>query len=336
MAFEIVRYTDAWEEKWDRFVMQSAFNGTFLQTRHFLNYHPQGRFTDASLLFLQGSQIAAVIPACEVSENGKRCFYSHKGSTFGGFVIDKAKYNISSLETLFETFEKYIIQEGYHEAFIKNTSDVFSEGSNELLDYYFYKNGYTVIDELSFYIDCSRTGDDILSSWSSGRRRDYKYALKNDLLFRRLEGDDELASFYDILVSNLARHNARPVHTLDELREFRDSRLQDIVDFFGVFHHGELIAGTMLFYFRKNVLHTQYLAQKAEYASLFTMNYLNYNLIRLAKEKGFSKFSFGISTEERGKILNTGLAVFKEGFGTQFCNNRSYDKQFVLPCSGSC
>ena len=74
MAFNIIKYSDEWEAKWDKFVMKDSANGTFLQSRKFINYHPQGRFSDASILVMQGTNIVAVIPACDTVENGKRCF----------------------------------------------------------------------------------------------------------------------------------------------------------------------------------------------------------------------------------------------------------------------
>ena len=49
MQWTVRPYTPADEAEWDRFVMHESGNGTFLQTRNFLNYHPAGRFTDASL-----------------------------------------------------------------------------------------------------------------------------------------------------------------------------------------------------------------------------------------------------------------------------------------------
>lgn len=327
MDMEIVRYTKEWEDRWDRFVMNRSVNGTFLQTRNFLNYHPVGRFEDASILCVQGSNIVAVIPACATREDGKKCFFSHKGSTFGGIILDREKYNISTLDTVFSLLEKHYIQCGYKLAYIKDTSNVFSSIDLALSDYFFYKYGYSSINELSFYIDCAELSEDIVSTWTSGRRRDYRYSLQNGLVFKQLKSEKEIKDFYEILVENLALHNTGPVHTFDELIDLWKNRLSEIIDFYGVCHDEKLIAGTMLFYFNSDVLHTQYLAQRGEYANLFTMNFLDYNLIKLAKEKGYKKFSFGISTENRGKDLNMGLALFKEGFGTKFCNNRSYKKE---------
>lgn len=45
---EIQSYDSQYEAMWDQFVLESTVNGTFLQTRRFLNYHPEGRFQDAS------------------------------------------------------------------------------------------------------------------------------------------------------------------------------------------------------------------------------------------------------------------------------------------------
>lgn len=326
MNFETVRYSDGWGKKWDQFVLNKSANGTFLQTRNFLNYHPKDRFKDASLLVIQGSNIVAVIPACETSENGKKCFFSHKGSTFGGVILDINKYRITDLEELFTVFESFLIEDGYDCVYIKNTSAIFAKNSPELLDYFFYKNNYKEIDELSFYIDCRAIKSDITQSWTAGRRRDYRYSLKNSLRFERLIRDSDISCFYSILKDSLLRHGVEPVHSLAELFEFKYDRLSDIVDFYGVFYDNILVAGTMLFYFDKEVLHTQYLAQRMDYSYLFPMSFLIYNLIKFAKDNGFKKFSFGISTENQGKTLNKGLATFKEGFGTQFCNNRSYYK----------
>ncbi|MCM1308222.1 MAG: GNAT family N-acetyltransferase [Butyrivibrio sp.] len=326
--FTIEKYEKHYEERWDWFVMNNSVNGTFLQTRNFLNYHPEGRFYDASVLVMQGSNIVAVIPACDVKDEGKRSFFSHKGSTFGGIVIGKEKYDISTMEELFPCLEEYIKSEGYERAVFKNTSDVFSDKNSDLLDYYFYKNDYDYFNEISFYIDCEKMSEDIISDWFATRRRGYRNSLKSGLSFRRIETDAEIAVFYDILCKNLKKFGTVPVHTLEELLEFKHNRLSEDIDFYGVYLEDRLVAGTMLFYFGKRVLHTQYLAQDADYSKLYTMNFLDYEVIRMAREKGFSKFSFGISTEDRGKVLNTTLALFKEGFGCDYCVNRSYTKTF--------
>ena len=63
MSFIVRPYTETLADKWDAFVMSHAVNGTFLHTRRFLNYHPQGRFEDCSLMIYNAQELCAVIPA---------------------------------------------------------------------------------------------------------------------------------------------------------------------------------------------------------------------------------------------------------------------------------
>lgn len=326
MSLEVVKYEDKYKDVWDQLVLKNSVNGTFLQSMNFLNYHPKDRFKDASVMIMQGTNLVAVIPACDVEDEGKRCFFSHKGSTYGGIVIDEKKYNISILDELIPNLDDYLKSEGYENVILKCTSGLFSKRPVDLLDYFLFKNGYDQFDEVSFYIDVQHAPEDLLSILTSSRRRDYRYSLKNNLKFRHLDTNEEIVDFYAILIKNLEKFNAKPVHTIEELIELKRNRLTDIIDFYGVFYEDKMVAGTMLFYFGKQVLHTQYLAQDPEYADLFLMNYLDFKLIQLARDNGFKKFSFGISTEERGKVLNKGLALFKEGFGCDYSINRSYTK----------
>ena len=48
--FRFEKYDSSLEKEWDRFIEEKSVNGTFLQSRKFFNYHPEGRFTDASLV----------------------------------------------------------------------------------------------------------------------------------------------------------------------------------------------------------------------------------------------------------------------------------------------
>ena len=89
MQWTVQPYTADQEAAWDRFVMQESGNGTFLQTRNFLNYHPAGRFEDASLVvYNEHGGLGAVVPgAVQQRKDGRKVFRSHPGSTYGGLVL---------------------------------------------------------------------------------------------------------------------------------------------------------------------------------------------------------------------------------------------------------
>lgn len=46
--FRFEKYDESSEKQWDQFISEKSINGTFLQSRRFLNYHPKGRFKDVS------------------------------------------------------------------------------------------------------------------------------------------------------------------------------------------------------------------------------------------------------------------------------------------------
>ncbi len=72
------------EAEWDAFI-GSSNNGTFLQTRRYLNYH-KDRFTDVSLIIRNDKQrIVGVFPAA-TSSMDTSLVSSHPGITHGGLI----------------------------------------------------------------------------------------------------------------------------------------------------------------------------------------------------------------------------------------------------------
>uniref|UniRef100_UPI00258526E4 GNAT family N-acetyltransferase n=1 Tax=Ruminococcus sp. TaxID=41978 RepID=UPI00258526E4 len=171
-----------------------------------------------------------------------------------------------------------------------------------------------------------RDGEPLTSYWSAGKRRDYNTSLKQGLSFRELVKAEEVNMFLEILKQRLLTHDAKPVHTAEEIILLKEKHIPGLIRLYGVYLDDIMIAGTMLFSFNNEVLHTQYLAHDTRYSSLYPMNYLIYQVMKLAKDEGYRALSFGISTEAHGMVLNTGLASFKEGFGARYCNNRTYCK----------
>lgn len=324
---EIKLYSDEYESSWDRFVLIDSVNGTFLQTRNFLNYHKKGDFIDNSLLFLLGDQIIAVIPAHIISNDGRNELVSHNGSTFGGIIISKSHYNINYLDLIFKKLDDYVISNHIDKIILKQTSWIYNNNQSELLDYYFYLNNYECQKELGYYIDYDNYNNDIISNFSSSRRRDYKYSLKNNFLFRELV-DNEISNFYDVLCNNYQKFNKTPYHSLEQLIEFKEKRLSKNVKFYGVFKNDELIASSMVFVFNNQLFYTQYIATIQSETNTFVDNFLYTKLIEQAKNDGYKYLSFGTSTFNNGKILNRSLAQFKAGFGTSEYVNRTYAKEY--------
>ena len=128
--YEIQPYTREQESRWDRFVMEDSMNGTFLQTRNFLNYHPEGRFVDASFFVEKSGIVVAVVPGCSVDGS----FISHPGSTFGGPVVSKDFYSGNKILEIVKDIDDYIVR-NFKSVKFKPTSPIFSTVPTDLLDY---------------------------------------------------------------------------------------------------------------------------------------------------------------------------------------------------------
>lgn len=325
MALTVQYYDSSMEEKWDDFVLNKSMNGTFLQTRRFINYHPEGRFTDRSLVVLKGTELMATILACEVMDEGKRTFFAHKGTTFGGITLCDKVYSASSVNELMEQVHAFLKEEGFEKIYLKMVPGAYQKNNTDLLDYFLCKNGYTCYNELNYYMHLDRYREDVIAQFSSSKRRDYRYSLKNNLQFRHLQSREEIAAFYEVLKLNLAKLGLHAVHTLEDLYDLKFNRFEDKIQFYGVYLEDKMIAGSMIFVFDGRIFHTQYLSSDEQYLKLFPMDFLIGNLIQTAVDQKMELFSFGICTEDQGRYLNLGLSRFKEGFGTEFCINRSYE-----------
>jgi hypothetical protein len=198
--------------------MHESGNGTFLQTRNFLNYHPAGRFTDVSLMvYNEHGGLGAVVPAALRLDGATRIFRSHPGSTFGGPVL-RSTYNSAAKSIgILQAVEDYIATR-YDAADFRPTPDLFNGVENVALQYAFTYLGYTQQTELSTWVPVAgRTPETLLASFRQNKKQDVKKALKQDLTFRKLETRAEIDAFHALLRQNLQKFGVEPVHTADEL-----------------------------------------------------------------------------------------------------------------------
>ena len=317
--YEIQPYTQEQESRWDRFVMEDSMNGTFLQTRNFLNYHPEGRFVDASFFVEKSGIVVAVVPGCTVDGS----FISHSGSTFGGPVVSKDFYSGNKVLEIVKDIDDYIVR-NFKSVKFKPTSPIFAAVPTDLLDYALEHSGYYRHTELSCYTPVLKDVDP-LENCKRECRHNFRLSEKMNLTYGEIP-DSEMEKFYDFLVMSKARYNTKPVHTLEELRNLKQRFPEEIL-FRGVWQDGIYLSGMMIFYFRQaKVFHFQYLAPDDSKRETNATTSLFVNAMREAAQVGCEKFSWGISTEDAGAYLNENLYRFKESFGALPCVNARYEK----------
>ena len=325
---EIVQYNEDYAEQWDSFIAEKSVNGTFLQSRRFLSYHPEGRFTDASLLVMEKNRILAVIPACVVEEESGMRFYSHRGSTFGGLVVRDEYYKTGPVLEMTELLDAYL-KEHYAAATLAITADPYCTKNSELLQFALGQNGYTCLEDLNSCVDLTALPDDVKLGFDRNKNRNIRKAESFGLTFRELTADEDVAKFYELLTINLSKYDAAPIHTLEEILDFKNSRIPEHVRFYGVFQEEEMKAGGMMFVFPEtNVIHAQNLSANYQDDTVQAITYLYYKVIEQAKHDGFKTLTWGISTEHGGKNLNLGLIRNKESYGSTIFLNRTYTKNY--------
>lgn len=326
----ITYYTKENRTIWDEFVLNKSMNGTFLHTRRFIEYHPENRFVDKSILIKKGMEVIALVLGCQENVNGELNYISHSGSSFGGIIISKDFYKIKYVNEILNKLLQFLKTENFDRITLKNPPDILCQESQALLEYFLYYRQFQCFDELGTCIEISKISDSIPMNFSSNKRRDYRYSLKHPLDLIKLEDKQQISAFHTLLSENLMKFDKKPVHTINELLRLKEDILSGEMEFYGVYFQERLTAGSMIFKFfngKNKVWHTQYLASNKEYQKYYVMDFLIGELIRLSKESGYDYFSFGISTEDKGRKLNMGLAQFKEGFGGSNILYKTYTRK---------
>jgi hypothetical protein len=301
----VVPYSDESRDRWDRFVAESC-NGTFLHSRRFLSYHG-ARFEDVSLLAHDAKDcLVGVLPAA-VNPRDRTEVVSHPGITYGSLIHARELSGGDLLRALEVVVEHYR-QQGFRRFLYLPVPRVFQDVPSEDDLYALFRLGaHRYRCNLSAVIDLARR-----PPVSKRRARSLKKAAALGVAVRR--GLEDLEAYWTILSETLAeRHGAKPVHSLEEMRELA-GRFPGEIALATAHLDAELVAGAVLFN-TSTAVHTQYLAASPRGRESAALDVVIGDCIEHAASEGKRYFSLGTSTEQDGLVLNEGLYTFKAEFG---------------------
>ena len=304
---KIVRYTADLLPLWNQMVADSK-NGTFLFDRRFMDYH-QARFTDCSIIFLKGDKPIACLPANYSEQDAT--VYSHQGLTYGGLILSRKT-------TCEEVLEMFALLKDYYKRKFSATRFVYKPTpyiyhrypSEEPLYALFRQDAQLIARGISSCIPLGHSLP-IKESRKSGIRKAEALGLQI------VESTDEadIHAFWQILDQCLdTNHRVHPVHSPQEMQLLMQRFPSRIKLFLAKNTEGNILAGTWIFDC-DTVVHTQYMAASPEGKQSGALDYLIALLLLSIEDHSY--FDFGISTEQGGCILNTGLIFQKEGFGAR-------------------
>lgn len=296
-----VAYSSEYRQAWDEWVASSR-TPLFFFKRDFMEYHAD-RFQDASFMFFDEDKLVAVFPASR--RDG--AVVSHGGLTFGGMLYN-AKVRADTVITSFRVLLERLREDGCTTLLYKSIPHIFADqGAQEDLFALTQLGAQLVRRDLSSVIHLENR-----PKLSKGRK--WLIARAAKLGLESSESNDWQA-FHDLLSEALERHGAKPVHSVAELRLLHE-RFPENILLKSVLHEGRMIAAALLFRFGR-VTHTQYLATNDEGKEAGALDALIEQCIQESAARGEKFFSFGISTEMGGKVLNSGLINQKENFGAR-------------------
>ena len=296
---KVIKYTHQQKEQWDAFVSASK-NGTFMLMRGYMDYHSD-RFVDNSLLFYDDDKLVALLPA-SLHEQELR---SHGGLTYGGIIVDK-KMTVQLMLSIFDVLLEYMRHNNITKLIYKRVPAIYYAYPSDEDLYALFRN-----DAELYRRDIASTiylSDRI--RFSERRRRGVKNAAKNGVIVRESNNYEEYLSILSEILSKY--HNAKPVHTADEIKLLAN-RFPENIRLFAAYKDDVMIAG-IIAYITSTVVHAQYIANSDEgrqYGALDAV--VDFMISSYSATKQY--LDFGISTEKEGRFLNEGLVQQKQEFG---------------------
>lgn len=305
---------DLQKNKVEKFIAESWTNGEFINSLTFLGYHPKNRFHDDSIIIIdEGSKSIEGLMLCAQDTDNKAKIVSHPGTTFAGPVVN-FKNSVTDIKNILDLAIGYY-EDRYECVEIRCAPQIYAKQPSDIIEYFLLKKGFNYnMMGLANVINIKEvnTIEDALLIFARERRTDYRKSLKSEMTFFKC--DSVIKSIWDNMNMELAKkYDAATTHTYEEINTLMRLCPKNI-ETFQVNVNGHYGALSIVFKF-KNVFHTQYLGLNSLYRKDHPNVFLIANLMLEARKQGYEWFSFGSSTEERGRYLNESLYKYKAAYG---------------------
>ena len=307
--FKVYQYRPMDEPEWDKVVSHSN-NGTIFHLRSFLNYHPQGRFNDHSLIIKKKGKLFSIFPAAEKKINDKLYLISHPGATVGSFVIPETLSIAESME-LVNCLVVYAKRKRFDGIRITLPPNLYQRRLSNYMDFAFFKYDFQYLKrDITSILFLESTLEATVKKFRSSHRRAVNKAIDSGV---HVEQSNDFSSFYSILEKNLKiRHGVSPTHNLHELEHLKKI-FPNRCNLFAAFLDKKMIAGVVNFIVNEHVVLAFYISHDEAFSKHRAVNLLFYTIFEWAIDNNYNIYDFGTFTVNEEP--NMGLGRFKENFG---------------------
>lgn len=292
-------YNQSYFKIWNDFVSESK-NGTFLFNRNFQEYHSD-RFEDFSLLVFNSSNKLISLLPLNIEKNK---VYSHRGLTYGGFIIN-SNLGTSEMLQVFDCVLSFLRNKKIESILYKAVPHIYHVQPSEEDLYGLFKNEFKLVRR-----DVSSTINLGSTNIKGQKQNGYRRAIKEGLKF---EETSDCTSILEVANENLKKkYGTKAVHSIKEMNLLK-KHFKANIKFFNICFNGEIEGGVILF-ITKKVVHTQYIATTTIAKRKRALDFIIVSIYKQFQHD-FEWLDLGISTEREGRYLNEDLINSKEEFG---------------------
>jgi len=301
MKLQIDYFQPEQRQMWDSFV-ESSNNPLFFFKRSFIESQTSS-VQEKSLCVFSDDKLCALLPGSISNDT----YFSYGGLTYGGLILPTDSRNFE-IKAILQEVIRFLSRQKFKFFLYKPVPFFFQRRIKSDDTHFLWAIGaLSKRRELTSVIDLRQP-----IVYSKGRRSSVSKAKKFFHGISEVENTDEI---YFLLESVLEKnHGVKPVHSKENLNYIKKVFPQN-VHFFCVKDGQNIVSLAIVFDFG-DVFHAQYLATSEEGKQHGALDFLLDALIHKALDQEKKYFSFGISTEHAGKVVNDGLILQKESFGS--------------------
>lgn len=315
MAVQSIPYEPSLFVDWDSFLTKSC-NGTIFNLRKFLDYHPLGRFSDASALFARRGQIVACVPASLIDRDGARLLASHPGASWGGLIHRETLTFQHALQVAAE-LTAFASRLGAQNVEITCPPQCYCEPyfNHQAESALVYAGYYRVREEMSFVLDLEAFESSRGAVATSAFARNARHGERLGVLVREIQDLSEIQQVYEMVRRRLnSKFGRNPVHSWTEIVELK-SRFPKDIQFFGAYVGKDMAAGVMIIRASRKAALVFYVSHEEAFQAFRPLNVLFISIAGTYAERGYKYLDLGLATN--GMSPNLGLIHFKEGLGAR-------------------
>jgi hypothetical protein len=295
--------------RWEDLVPRCT-GGSILHTRRFLDYHGD-RFIERSLLLEDtGKKTCGLFPLASRRETPDVAA-SHPGATFGGLLLS-GNGSLARTEKAFEAAFESLRRDGVRQL-LYTPPPVFVANQPNQIDVHLMLRYGAAVDAAPL-LSVAGLANQLRPT--KGRKAGIARGGRSNLKIFVGAAAEDYRRFHGLLAETLSsRHEARPVHSLQQMNDLRERLGEDAFLILVTDAAGQLVAGCWVFQLNPYVWHTQYIASNTVGRLSNAVEFMISHAIDRAREARITYLSMGTSATGKDHETDRNLLAFKTHFG---------------------